>query len=118
MELDDVEAPALAVVRSELRRMLVGETAVLVRLAAAAQRAELAEALGHGLPAFSLHDLLQRSIEREQVHILERRALVRHRRGRTGARTALEPPVWFIPLPRGDVRWKLHRRSSSTVQHR
>ena len=76
MELDLVDPLAEAVVRPQLRRMLVREPPPLERLAVE-QRPERRTALGRPARAFALERLDERSIRREEVVTGERGRLVR-----------------------------------------
>ena len=76
VELDLVDAVAVAVVGAELRRVLVGEGAEALGALAAGQRADRGDPLLGPVGALAAHRLDQRPVGLEEVVVDQRRRLV------------------------------------------
>ena len=77
MELDQVDAPSLAVMGPELRRLDIGETGQFLRLLRQHETAEPVEILAHRIGK-ALGELDQQRIAPPGVAARQRRRLVRH----------------------------------------
>src|SRR5581483_2041421 len=86
IELDLVDAVAVAIVRLAGRQISLGPAAVLERLDTARLAAGLARELGAPATPFALERLLEGAIDLEQVDGLERRGLIQDRTGGVGVR--------------------------------
>ena len=76
MILHDIQAVAAAVEGAQARGIFIGEPSLLEGVRTAADRPELGELAGRLGGTFPGHGLQQCPVGREQVELLERRALI------------------------------------------